>query len=258
MAKNIRKGTSICITSAKGGVGKTITTLNLAGIYESMQKKVLIIDLDLTNGGIALALNCKYDKSIYTLFQDLSINNYDNFNDYVTKYDDFIDILPCSVDPRDAFKINDSLIDVILERACFIYDIVLIDVNHILSDLNLYTLDKVDKILFVTSNDLLDLKNLKSVLKIFEELDITKYKILLNNSCKPFNNYFSMYDIRNILKTNIDYTISSEFFIPDLDKFLMTGNILTLDKKVLKTYGKDYANLLNIGADLLDRGDKNE
>ena len=58
------KGMSICITSAKGGVGKTITTLNLAGLYEQLGKKVLIIDFDLASGGIAVALNIDINKTI--------------------------------------------------------------------------------------------------------------------------------------------------------------------------------------------------
>ena len=44
--KNLRKGKVVCITSGKGGVGKTVLTANLAGIIESLNKKVLLIDLD--------------------------------------------------------------------------------------------------------------------------------------------------------------------------------------------------------------------
>ena len=44
-------GKIITISSVKGGVGKTTLTLNLAGIYYLMKKKVLIIDLDLYAGG---------------------------------------------------------------------------------------------------------------------------------------------------------------------------------------------------------------
>ena len=55
------KGTSICVFSAKGGVGKTITTLNLAGIFEMLKKKVLIIDFDLSgaSGKIVLSKICR-------------------------------------------------------------------------------------------------------------------------------------------------------------------------------------------------------
>ena len=40
-------GKIITISSVKGGVGKTTMTLNLAGIYCELNKRVLIIDLDL-------------------------------------------------------------------------------------------------------------------------------------------------------------------------------------------------------------------
>ena len=54
-----KKGKTLCLFSAKGGVGKTITTLNLAGIFEQLEKRVLIMDLDLSSGDIANALNVK-------------------------------------------------------------------------------------------------------------------------------------------------------------------------------------------------------
>ena len=57
----------ITIFSCKGGVGKTTLTLNLAGIYSLMDKKVLIMDLDLNSGGIALSLNVNCDKTIFSL-----------------------------------------------------------------------------------------------------------------------------------------------------------------------------------------------
>ena len=50
------KGKSICLFSAKGGVGKTITCINLAGIYEHLEKKVLLVDLDLSSGGLSMGL----------------------------------------------------------------------------------------------------------------------------------------------------------------------------------------------------------
>ena len=76
----------ITIFSCKGGVGKTTLTLNLAGIYSLMDKKVLIMDLDLNSGGIALSLNVNCDKTIFNLVEDISNNRYDNINSYISKY----------------------------------------------------------------------------------------------------------------------------------------------------------------------------
>ena len=160
------KGKSLCIFSSKGGVGKTTTTINLAGIFEHLEKRVLLLDLDLSSGGISMALNKPFDKTIYNFVDDYNNNRYKNFNDYITKYDDYIDILPSPKDPRQINKIDSKYIDILIDKAESNYDIVLIDTNHILDEINIVTLDKVDKILFVLSNDPLDLKNLKSIISI--------------------------------------------------------------------------------------------
>ena len=131
---NVKKktGKSICIFSGKGGVGKTITTLNLAGIYEMIGKKVLIIDLDLASGNIALCANKPFQKTIYNFVDDYNNNRFHNFNDYVTHYDNFIDILPSPKDPRQASKIDSKYIEIAIDKAEYLYDVVLIDIlsNH--------------------------------------------------------------------------------------------------------------------------------
>ena len=71
-----KKGKSLCIFSAKGGVGKTITTLNLAGIFKLIEKKVLIMDMDLANGGVTVALNCPFTSTIYNFVDDYNNNRY--------------------------------------------------------------------------------------------------------------------------------------------------------------------------------------
>ena len=185
MAKESKKGKSLCIFSAKGGVGKTITTLNLAGIFKSIGKKVLIIDLDLASGGISVALNVETKKDIFQLSEDLMNNRYKDFKNYVALYDKDIEFIASPKDPRQMARMEARYIDLIIEKASFLYDVILIDTNHFLNDVNLLALDKADSILFITTNDPMDLKNLKSLLSIFRDSNITKYKILLNNSKDP-------------------------------------------------------------------------
>ena len=159
-------GKSLGIFSGKGGVGKTITALNLAGIFEIMAKKVLIMDMDLSNGEIALSLNRPFSKTIYNFAEDYVNNRYENFKDYVTQYDDYIDFLACPKDPRQANKIASKYLEIALDKAVYYYDIVLVDMSHILNETNLVLLDKVDSILFVMNNDPMDLKNMKSLISI--------------------------------------------------------------------------------------------
>ena len=244
-------GKSLCLFSGKGGVGKTILTLNLAAIYSQINKHVLIVDLDLSSGGIALATNKVFDKTIYNFVDDYNNNRFKDFNDYVVKYNENIDIMPSPKDPRQASKIDSKYIEILLDKAMFHYDMVLIDTNHNLNELNLVVLDAADNILFVIENDPMDLKNMKSLLSIFKDLDKTNYKILLNNSRDPFKKYFTLYDMKTIIKNNIDYEISSEFFLKNIDSYVMNGEIPMLQPKAPNIFNKDYTTMMNLAVSFL-------
>lgn len=246
------KGLSICITSAKGGVGKTFLTLNLAGLYEILNKKVLIIDFDLTGGGIAASLNLDVNKSVFNFVDDYNNNRYKNFYDYVTKYDDNIDVLASPKDPRQANKINNKYVEIILDKAIFNYDIVLIDTNNNLTDFNILTLDLVDKLLFVMSNDLIDAKNMRNLIAVFKDVNYNNYKVILNESINPSRSYLSLFDIKNIIRNNVDYLITSSFYIKNIDSFIVNGEIVTLQPKASSVFSKDYTTLMQIVTDMHD------
>lgn len=256
---NNKKGKSICLFSAKGGVGKTTTAINLAGIFKSIDKKVLIIDLNLSSGGIGISLNKPAEKSIYNLVDDYENNRHFDFKNYTTTYDEHIDFLASPKDPRQGIRIDSKYMDLIIDKAVFNYDVVIIDMNHTLSELNIVTLDKVDSILFLMTNDPMDIKNMKSIISVFRDLDLSNYKVLLNNSINPYKAYFSLFDMKNIMKTNIDYSLSSNFFIKNIDEYVMNGEIITLQKKMSTLFTKEYTTFMTIARDLLkEEGNSNE
>lgn len=251
------KGKTLCVSSAKGGVGKTFIAANIAGIFSQLNKKVLIIDFDLSNGGMAVSLNLPFEKTIYNFMDDYNNNRYKDFHNYLTKYNNNISLLASPKDPRQAIKIDAKYIDIILDKATNLFDIVIIDTNHNLNEFNISTLDKVDKILFVITNELLDIKNMRSLLSVFKDVNITNYKILLNNSRDPFKKYFSLYDMKNLLRNNIDYTISSELFLKNIDIYNMEGKIVSLEPKMPNVFNRDYITLMTIATDFLESlGDK--
>ena len=250
----INKGNILCLFGVKGGIGKSILAMNLAGVTSNLGKKVLLIDADLYSGSIALALNKQVNKTIYNFVDDYNNNRYEDLNDYITKYNGNIDFISSPKDPRKSNKIDSNYLEILLDKAKFNYDLIIIDTNHILDEINLTLLDKSDNILFVISNDSFDIKNMRTLISIFKDLNIDKYKILLNNSIKESREYFNMYDIKDIIKANIDYSLSNKFYIKDIDQYIMDGNIVTLNKKITNT--KDYKVLENIIIDIL--GEDNE
>lgn len=234
------RGKIVCFYGGKGGVGKTTTLLSLAGTLSKLNKKVLIVDLDLTNGAIAISLNREANKTIFNFVEDYINNKYNDLDKYITKYDENISFVASPKDPRYASRIDVKYIDILLEKSVYNHDVVLIDTPSILNEISVYSLDKSDVVYLLTTNDCVSLKNVKNIVNLFIENNLDKYKIILNNSFIPNKDYFSNYDIKNIIGHNVDYVISSSFHVNNLDELVVNGEIITYkyskfkDEKIFK------------------------
>ena len=236
----LNKAKVFTITSVKGGVGKTTTLLNLAGVCSNMGKRVLVIDLDLYSGDVASILNLNYNNDIYNLFEDINNNKFENLDNYVTSYNEQIKVLAAPKDPRFARKISTKVLNVILYKASMKFDIILIDTNHILTDINLIALDNSDQILYVINNDSMNLKNMKTMVSIMNDMNKNNYKIILNESSSKDKSYYNKYDIKNIINKNVNYIIPSNFYIKNIDKYIIEGKILTLENSISKKYKEAF------------------
>lgn len=238
----------LCLFGVKGGIGKSIISMSLAGVASNKHIKTLIIDMDIYGGSIALALNKKQEKTIYNFVDDYNNNRYKEIKDYITNYNEYIDFIASPIDPRKSNKIDSEYLEILLDKSKFNYDLIILDTNHILNEINLSILDKSDEILLMISNDSFDIKNMRTLIRIFKDLEKDNYKVLLNESIYNERSYFSIYDIKDIIKNNIDYVISNKFYIKDIDKYILEGNIITLNKKYINT--KDYKVMENIIDDI--------
>lgn len=236
----IKSAKIITVTSVKGGVGKTVSVLKMASILNKKNIKTLILDLDFYSGSIALSLDLKHTKDIYSLVADMMNNKLENTDDYVISYNKNIDVLPSPKDPRSASKINASYIELILNRYKTKYDVILIDTNHISDAVKLMTLDLSYRFYYLVTNTLYDLKNMKSMIAIFKDIDEDDYRIILNESLGK--GIYSNYDIKTMIGNKIDFIIPKEEFNKNISKEIHDGKLLESNTEVFENIVNDFLN----------------
>lgn len=247
----MEKGKIIAVTSVKGGTGKTTTLLNLAGVYKDMNKKVLIMDFDLYECAIANSLNLNVKSDLSNLIEDISNNKYEYLDDYITPYVKNIDVLSAPTDPRSASRVNSGYFGIIFDKVILKYDVILIDTNYFMNDINLTTFDSCDKILYVLTTNPIDLTNMKTMIGIYNDLGKNNYEIVLNRSIYKNKDLFTNYNIKSFIGEKIYYSIPESFRIDDIDNYVYSGKILSLDKKIRLKHKKTIKIFELLATDLL-------
>lgn len=223
----LNKTKVITVTSVKGGSGKSTLTLSLAAAFSKKKLKTIILDLDLTSGVIAPSLNINPEEDIYSLVDDMMNGRFKQIEKYIRNYNEYIDIIPTLTDPRNANKIPAQYIENIIRQLEYKYDIILIDTSNQTSNTNLAAFDNTDIMLYVINGDLMELKNMKTMISIYKDMDLDKYKIILNQS---LNKGMDKYEIENVLERQIDYIIKKDFYEPNIQKYIYEGKIFSLEK----------------------------
>lgn len=241
MKKNKKNAKVITVSSSKGGTGKTFFAINLAGVYASLGYKTLIIDTDLGSGGVALSLNAGVNKDIYVLSEDIKNNSFSKIDDYVHDYNSNLKVLAAPIDPRKISKFSCQYLDIVLQKVKEDFDVIVLDTNHILDDLNITALDKSDKNIFVINKDAIGVKNLKSLISIFKDLDHNNYKTVMFDSLYKGKYKLKEMDIKSIIESDIDYILGNNCFFKNYDSYIIKGQIPALvkrNKALYKTISK--------------------
>lgn len=249
----LKQARIIAVTSVKGGTGKSTLALFLAALLAETKKKVLLMDIDLYGNAICMMTKSNPDKTLFNLVDDIKNNRYVEESDYVSVYHENLFILPAPKDPRQANKIGSKYLSIALSKLKTRYDYIVLDMNHTLDDFNLVALDNSDEILYMITNDPIDLKNMRTVVSIFDDIEKDNYKIILNEAVKNGRGYLTKYDMRHMVHDNIDYILPRSFHIKNIDKYVLDGKIAILDKKVRKNYTKGIEILEKIKVSVMEK-----
>lgn len=76
----------------------------------------------------------------------------------------------------------------------------------------------------------MNLKSMKTMVTIFDSMKKNNFKILKYDANNKNKNVYSKMDIKNVIKHDIDYEITNSFYIKNMDRYILKGEIFTLTK----------------------------
>ena len=211
----------ITIANQKGGVGKTTTVVNLATALASINKKVLVIDMD-PQYNSSMSFN-SYDPklSIYRVF-----SNDVNIEGAIQKSQiPFLHVISACEDLAAAeFELADDedrnfLLKKYISSIKNNYEYVFIDTPPTLGLLTVSSLTASDEVLIPVQCEFFALEGLSKLIKTIELV-----KSNLNNYLKLNGIILTMYDKRNSLSALIEKE-AREYFDTNVYKFNVPRNV---------------------------------
>ena len=211
----------ITIANQKGGVGKTTTVVNLATALASIDKKVLVIDMD-PQYNSSMSFNAyDIDKSIYKVFSnEIQINNAIQ-GSQIPK----LDVISACEDLAAAeYELADDdnrnyLLKQYIEEIKNNYDYIFIDTPPTLGLLTISSLTASDEVLIPVQCEFFALEGLSKLIKTIEIV-----KSNLNSNLKLNGIILTMYDKRNSLSSLIEKE-AREYFDMNVYKFNVPRNV---------------------------------
>jgi pilus assembly protein CpaE len=232
------KSKIIAVTSPKGGVGRTILTVNLAVALARMGKKVAIIDANLQFGEVAMYCNIKPKRTIYEWVKEGYGRQNLSIDQYMSVSESDVSVLAAPQRPEFFEGITEVHLKSAIEEAKKAFDVVLIDMPIYLSEIHLRCLDLADEILLLTINEISVLRLSQLYLDTLDSINLKdKVKLVLNKFAKGQN--LEINKIEDIFGLKIYHSLPDHASVANASinsgyPFILSNSRSNLGKSVVK------------------------
>jgi Flp pilus assembly CpaE family ATPase len=213
-AESSRDGRIVTVFAAKGGCGKTTLAINLAVALANDERRVCLVDLDLTFGDVAISVQVNPARTIIEAVRMADHLDTTGAASLLTRYRPGLDLLLAPVTPGDAEKISPQLVRELLTVLRGMYDYVVVDTPAQFSEHVLVALDASAHHVLLTTPDVPALKNLRVTLDTFDMLSYPAdiRSIVLNRSDAKVG--LTAEDVTTVARTPIAAQVPSSREVP--------------------------------------------
>ncbi len=214
------QGKVISFFGSKGGVGTTTMATNAAcSLLQHTKKDILLLDLNLQRGNVALMLDIKRPFSIRDMVGHLDNIDLPVLKKMLCTNNTGISVLSAPNRIEEAEVVTVEHFEQILMLLKKIYDYIIIDTGPVLDDITLRALDDSEFVILVCLLDVSSVYNAKRCLELFRKLNYPGNKVMLT-----VNRYSSLDDL--------DFHSMEDLFgcpvtwrIPNCDPKQMTASV---------------------------------
>lgn len=166
----VSDGKVVIVFNAKGGCGKTTVATNLGAYVASTGARVLLVDLDLAFGDVAISLHLRPAASVSDLVAMSGHLDAQGLASVVTKHESGLDTVCAPNQPREADGIPGATVAEMLRVARRAYDYVIVDTPPAFSEHVLVALDMCEVLVLIATLDIPAVKNLRLTLETLDQL----------------------------------------------------------------------------------------
>jgi pilus assembly protein CpaE len=167
----------ICVLGPKGGIGKTLTSANLAVALAGLGKRVVVVDLDLQFGDVGLSLGLTPEKTIYDLVKSGGSLDAEKLDAYLTRHGSGARILMAPVRPDQAGAVTVEFLQGVYPLLRATNDFVVVDTPPGFMPEVITSIDASTHVCLVGMLDSLSLKNTKLGLETLELMGYERDRI---------------------------------------------------------------------------------
>lgn len=182
----VPQGTIITVFGAKGGIGKTTISSNLAvALAQEAQQSVCLVDMDTRFGDVAITMDIPVERSIADLARNLDNVDRNSLRDYLVEHESGVRILPAPTRPSDWRNLSSAHIRDVVDVLAQTHDFVILDTPGTFNEIVAAAIEVGTMILLVTTLDMASIKDTVLALEMLHERfgnDDERIKVVLNRA----------------------------------------------------------------------------
>ncbi|MCZ4100845.1 MULTISPECIES: AAA family ATPase [Streptomyces] len=223
-------GTLVAVAGAKGGVGTTVTAIQLALAAHAAGRSTALVDLDLQGGDIASYLDVQFRRSMADLADIADISSR-VLHDAMYVHESGPALLLAPGEGERGEDVTDRSVRLVLHALRQRYEVVVVDCGTQLTTANAVAVETADTALLVTTPDVVAVRAAKRMVRMWDRLQIRKPQ----DTTTVVNRYTRGTEIQPSLVARITGTKVAASVVPaafkELQSVIDAGRLHDLDNR---------------------------